>query len=471
MNPLTLSRPFLVFFIVTLICFAGTSCSNRNTAAGRPDAQSDQQAPVGTSSDAAIQSEAQQAGGQDNAGQLSAGDWAGFLGTDADARSLDSVPQTWSDSENLIWKKELPGTGSSSPIIVGERLIVTCYVADGQKGKRQVLCFNKNDGAVLWSVDFPIQYEEDKLQGYITEHGYATNTPVSDGEYVYVFLGKGGVHCLSLEAGEIMWGYDAGKGSSNRRWGSASSLILYKNLVIVNAAEESKALIALDKATGNEVWREDADMLELTFGTPRIATLANGEDELVISVASEIWGMNPATGKLKWFADSPTGNNVSPSIIVDDQTVYGFGGYQTSGSVAVTIGGKDDVTQSNVLWKSRSTSYVATPLLIENRFYWIDDNGIAHCSSAEDGQAVYRQRVKGIKGGHPVYASPVFIGGKIYVTSRKSGTYVYLPGDRFDPLSKNIFESDESDFNASPAVSNNRLYLRSDQAIYCVGEP
>jgi hypothetical protein len=401
--------------------------------------------------------------------QAHAGDWPEFLGPGGTAHSTEVVPTTWNESDNLTWKVNLPGSGSSSPIIVGDRIIVTCYVAEGATPQRQVLCFDKNTGEQLWSADFPIDYREDGYQGYITEHGYASNTPVTDGENVFVFLGKGGVHCLDLN-GRKVWSVDVGKESSNRRWGSAASLVLFENMVIVNAAEESKAIMALDKNTGKEVWRQEAGMLELTYGTPRVVSTGDGNAELVISVPSEIWSLNPRTGKLNWFAESPMTGNVSPSVIVDGDTVYSFGGYRASGSIAVRVGGDDDVTDSHVAWTNRSSSYVATPLLHEDRFYWIDDRGIAYCTSSKDGEVIYRERVNNLESGRPVYASPILIGDHIYVVTRRSGTLVYRPGDSFAPIAQNKFEFDDSDFNASPAVSDGKLYLRSDQALYCVSK-
>lgn len=395
-----------------------------------------------------------------------ADDWPGFLGPGGQARSYETVPTTWNDTENVSWKVDLPGSGSSSPIVVGEKVIVTCYVGSPEP-KRQVICFDKNDGTKFWSVDFPIDYNEDSYRGYLTEHGYASNTPVTDGENVYVFLGKGGVHSISL-AGEKNWSFDVGKGSSNRQWGSAASVVLFEDSLIVNAAEESRALIALDKATGTEKWRQDADMLELTYGTPRIVNAEGESPELVISVPGEIWSMNPRTGKLAWYCESPMTGNVSPSVIVDGETIYSFGGYRASGSIAVTVGGKDDVSDSHVQWTNRASSYVATPLLNDGRFYWIDDRGIAYCTSAKDGEVIYQSRVNDLESGRPVYASPVLIGGKIYVVTRRSGTIVYAPSEVFEPISKNRF-ADESDFNASPAVSDGKLYLRSDKALYCIG--
>lgn len=469
-RPMTRMNQTYSCIAIVLLVTIGFSCSKPNSAADRPSTDDKQASEIQTPTSGESTSGAE-ADADEASPMLTSQDWAAFLGTGGKAHSTDSVPTTWSESENLLWKQDLPGSGSSSPIIVGNRVLLTCYVAGGSggKAKRQVLCFDKTDGTQLWSVDYPIDYREDAFNGYLTEHGYASNTPVSDGQNIYVFLGKGGVHRISLE-GEKDWSYDAGKGSSNREWGSGSSLVLYKNLIIVNAAEESKAIIALDKTTGKEVWRQDADMLELTFGTPRIVSLENGDDELVISVPGEVWGLNPATGKLNWFAESDLTGNVSPSVIFDGQTVYGFGGYRSSGSFAVKVGGKDDVTDSNMVWESRSTSYVATPLLHEGRFYWIDDKGIANSSSATDGKSIYRERVKGMKGGRPVYASPVLIGDYIYVVSRRGGTFVYSPGDNFELIAQNVFASDDTDFNASPAVSANKLYLRSDQAIYCVAQ-
>lgn len=397
---------------------------------------------------------------------LVAQDWTAFLGSDGKAKAPDAVvPTEWSESENLAWKADLPGPGSSSPIVVGDRVIVTCFVDKGATS-RQVLCFNKNDGKKLWSVEYPIDYREDGFRGYIMEHGYASNTPVTDGQNVYVFLGKGGVHSISLD-GKKGWSFDVGKGTSNRAWGSASSLVLYQDYIIVNAAEEAKAIIAINKNTGKQVWRQDADLLELTYGTPRIVS-ANGKDELVISVPTEVWSLDPNTGELNWFADSPTSGNVSPSLIVDGESIYGFGGYRSSGSIAIKAGGKDDVTKSKVLWSARTSSYVATPLIHDGKFYWIDDRGLAYSTSAKDGEVVYRKRVNGLTG-RPVYASPVLIGKYIYVVTRRAGTIVYPPGDTFAPIARNQFAGDKTDFNASPAVSDGKLYLRSDQALYCVG--
>ncbi len=399
---------------------------------------------------------------------LEAQDWPEFLGQAGTARSSDNVPTKWNEKENFLWKLDLPGSGSSSPIIIGKRVFVTCFQEAKKSFSRFVVCVDKSSGKELWSKEFPVDYIEDGYRGYIQEHGYASNTPVSDGEQLFVFFGKGGVHALDFD-GNVKWSTIVGEQSSNRKWGSAASLLVHENLVIANASEEAKAIIALDKNSGKEVWRHNSRTLELAYGTPRMVELPSGSKELVLSAPSQIWAMDPATGKTKWSAQTPMTGNVSPSVIVDGETVYSFGGYRSAGSLSVRTGGNGDVTKSHVNWTSRTSSYVATPLLHEGQFYWIDDRGLANSTNAADGTEIYRERVNGLTG-RPVYASPVLIDDMIYVVSRREGTIVYQPGSTFSEIARNKFAGDNSDFNASPAVSENRLYLRSNKALYCVGE-
>jgi hypothetical protein len=283
----------------------------------------------------------------------------------------------------------------------------------------------KADGVVLWQRDLTAELPEDAYEGFLTEHGYASSTPVTDaGGTVFAFFGKSGVVAFDTR-GEKLWQTDVGKESSNRRWGSAASLVLQGDNVIVNAAEESQSIRALDRKTGRQIWKAEAASLELAYGTPGLVSLEDGSQELVIAVPDEVWGMDPASGKLLWHAETALAGNVSPSVVVDGTTIYVFGGFRSSGSLAIRAGGRGDVTRSHVLWTSRNSSYVATPLLHEGHLYWIDDRGQAFCAAAETGELVYRERVDGMtQGGRPVYASPVLSAGRLYVVSRWSGTFV-----------------------------------------------
>jgi hypothetical protein len=209
-----------------------------------------------------------------------------------------NVPVKWSETENLKWKISLPGPGSSSPIVYKERIFVTCYsdygLEDSSPGnpeelKRHLLCINRDDGTIIWDRAIKALLPEDAYRGNLREHGYASSTPVTDDESVYVFFGKTGVLSFDFE-GKKLWQVGVGTESSNRRWGSASSPILYKDLLFVNASEENLTIYALDKKTGREVWKVESDKLELTYGTPVMVDLKEGRKELVVAVPFEVWG-------------------------------------------------------------------------------------------------------------------------------------------------------------------------------------
>ena len=217
-----------------------------------------------------------------------ASDWNRFRGPDGSGISPDTrpLPLKWSETENLKWKCKLPGPGSSSPIVVGQRLFVTCWtgygadrdnVGDPKDLRRHLICLDRDTGKVLWDKSIDPVLPEDPYSGNFTQHGYASHTPVSDGERVYVFFGKTGVLAFDLE-GKQLWQTSVGTGSGPNGWGTASSPILYKNLVIVTAAAESKALVALNKETGKEVWRFQDPGVSSIWGYARARGLWEGTD-------------------------------------------------------------------------------------------------------------------------------------------------------------------------------------------------
>lgn len=407
-----------------------------------------------------------------------AADWPRFLGpTGAAVVKEAGIPTTWSATENLAWKAEMPGPGSSSPIVVGDKIFVTCWTGYGDKPEnkdmskleRHLICLSLADGKMLWQSSVKTQGVEDEWQGFITEHGYATSTPVSDGEHVYVFFGKSGALCFDM-AGKQVWHTPLGTGSSGRRWGSGGSPILYKDSVIVNATDESRMLVSLDKKTGKELWRAGGDMIDLAYSTPSIIE-TNGRTDLVFPIAQEIWGLNPDTGKLRWYATHGLPGNVSPALIQDGDVVYLYGGYPTAGSAGIRLGGKGDVTSTHMVWQSKSSSYVPTPVLHEGHLYVVNDGGFALCMEAKTGRDVYRERVmegggRG-RGGKPFYASPVLIGDKLYAVSRRNGTFILAAKPSYERIAT-IPPLDDSQMNATPAVVGSKLILRSEKAVYCV---
>jgi outer membrane protein assembly factor BamB len=409
-------------------------------------------------------------------GAVRGDDWLRFRGPNGSGISDSHLPTTWSESENLRWKAKLPGFGSSSPIVVGSRVFVTCYsgYGTGERGagrvdglRRHLVCVDRQTGQIHWTRTIDGGSPEDDFNGYLTEHGYASNTPTSDGERVYVFFGKSGVFAFDLE-GKKLWSAHVGNESSDRRWGSAASLILCDDALIVNASEESNSLRALDKRTGKQLWKSEAKLLELAYDTPALVT-KGGKSDLVLAVPGEVWGLDPNRGKLRWRVETQLIGNICPSPVVDGDRVFVFGGVRSSGSCAIRAGGKGDVTASNVLWTSRNSSYVSTPLLYDSHLYWVDDRGLAWCVDANSGEVKYRQRVPGLQtGGRPVYASPVLAGDKILAVTRWDGTLVLPAKPEFKIVAQNRFPADDTDFNATPAISNNELFLRSNLALYCV---
>jgi outer membrane protein assembly factor BamB len=182
-------------------------------------------------------------------------DWSRFRGPNGSGVAEDSgsLPTTWSPDQNLAWKVELPGPGSSSPIVVGDRVFVTCWSGYGTSRNdrgdisdlvRHLICFDAKTGRVLWDSAVKATQPEEDYRGNFAEHGYASHTPVSDGDRVYVFFGKSGALAFDM-AGKQLWQTSLGTGSNERGWGSASSPILFENLVIVTASSESNSMAGL----------------------------------------------------------------------------------------------------------------------------------------------------------------------------------------------------------------------------------
>ncbi|VGO15161.1 hypothetical protein PDESU_03743 [Pontiella desulfatans] len=407
-------------------------------------------------------------------GSTFAGDWPRFRGPGGLGVSNETgLPAQWSATQNLKWKLRLPGQGSSSPIVVGDRLFITSYsgygadnAADVNNLKRHLLCIHPDTGEIRWSKEIPSTAAEDSWSGWLREHGYASHTPVCDGERVFVFCGKTGVIAFDME-GQEAWRKNVGTSSANRRWGSAASPILHGDLLIVNASEESRTIYALDKKTGKEVWKYESGKTELTYGTPALAELAGGKKELVMAVPNEVWGIDPETGKRTWWIDTELKGNISPSLLAIKDKVYVFGGYPRITTVALRAGGEGDATGTHTLWSSRDSSYVPSAVEHEGHLYWIGNKGEAFCMKADTGELVYKEKLEA-GSGNAFYASATLADGKLYVPSRKSGTFVLAAKPSFELLAQNRFDSDESDFNASAAISGGKIFLRSNEALYCI---
>lgn len=442
---------------------------------------------------------------------LSASDWLRFRGPNGSGVSLDpeSLPTEFSAEKNLKWKAALPGRGVSCPIVIGDRIVVTCYSGYGmdqqnpgemEELRRHVVCYSRADGKLLWQQEIEPVLPEDAYSGMgVPQHGYASHTPVSDGERVFVFLGKSGVRAWDLDGQEI-WQASVGKGSDDRAWGSSSSPILAGNVLVVPAGAESRAVIGLDKATGRELWRAESDLLGGVWGTPALSQVDDERLDIVLGAPYEIWGLNPETGKLRWFCEAMETDQFNSSVVIDGNRIFAAEGRQ-GGSIAIKAGGVKDISEGGVIWSGRDRNRFSTPLIHENRLYLIS-GGVVSCVNAEDGSEIFRGRLpsggsnggaengdegnsRGGRGGFGSrgggrggfggfgnidYASPVLGDGKIYFVSRGGDIHVIEPGTELNVLATNRVTNESEDFSATPAISAGCIFIRSSHHLYCVSQ-
>lgn len=431
-----------------------------------------------------------------------ASDWPRFRGPNGSGVSTDEkpTPATWTDTENVKWSIDLPGPGSSCPIVVGDKVFVTCWTGygldrqnpgDQSQLKRHLLCVDRETGTTLWDQEIDPYLPEDKYGGMFAEHGYTSHTPVSDGEKVFVFFGKTGVIAFDME-GKKLWQTSVGTESDPRDWGSASSPLLYKDWVIVPANAESHALYALKKDTGEVAWKQEAQGFEGTWGSPVLAETEGGEQQIVLAVPGEIWAFHPETSKLAWYAKGSGGDSCSTSAITENGIVYIVGG-RDGGTVAIKTGGTGDVSASNTLWSSSIQGGIGTPVLHDGKIYSISRE-VVTCLDAATGEQIFKKRLeappepeaavdtpaegesegrRGGRGGgfmNQSYSSPVVADGKLYFVTRGGLVYVFAIGDELEQIAVNRFGSDEADFSATPAISDGEIFIRSSKKLYCVAE-
>jgi hypothetical protein len=404
-----------------------------------------------------------------------AADWPRFRGPFGDGTCVETgLPLKWTDSD-VTWRAELPGPGSSSPIVVGNAVFLSAYSGYGTDPKnpgepagltRHAICLNRADGKILWKHDVKLTTPDKPFQGqYITMHGYASSTPVSDGTNVYFFFGPAGVHAYTLQGREL---WRASVGDKAHDWGNGSSPILHDNLLIVNAAIEGDSLVALDKRTGREVWAVRKGFPS-SWNTPVVAKVG-AREELIVNASARLRAFDPATGKELWSCRGIRAAELCPTVVVRDGVVYLLGAPGRSAAMAVRAGGNGDVSETNILWELKTGSNVSSPALHGGHLFWANDStGTLYCVKAATGEVVFEQPLSSERGNR-VYASPILSEGRLYFVSRNRGTFVVAAKPLFELLAQNVLAGDTSVFNASPAVADGQIFLRSDRFAYCIGK-
>lgn len=407
---------------------------------------------------------------ESEAWQTSNNDWHRFRGPSGMGTSdATGVPIEWGKDQGVVWKTPLPGAGASSPITFGDRVYVTAYtgyLVPGEPTGRQtdlerhLIAVRLEDGQILWSRTVAATLPESDR---IRDHGFASSSVVVDAERVYVFFGVTGVLAFDHD-GNRLWQTSVGTWTSN--WGSAASPILYRDLVLVNATVESESLIALDRQTGVERWRVNG--IREAWNTPLVITAESGREELVIATQGSIQAFDPNNGRPYWSCKSSIGWYMVPSLVAADGRVYCLGGRSGIAALAVRAGGEGDVTDSHRLWTIRRGTNVSSPVVLDGHLYWAHESReLAYCVEAATGSVVYENP---LQDAGSVYASALLVDDRIYYVTRSGKTFVLAAKPQFEQLAVNDL-ADGSAFDASPAVAGNRLLLRSNRYLYCLGTP
>ena len=391
-------------------------------------------------------------------------DWPYWRGPSRNgiAASGLSVPTEFGNDKNVIWKTPVPGRGHSSPIVVGNMVVLE--TADEQEKQHSVVAFDRSAGKQLWKTDLTQGGFPAKNHAKNTE---ATSTVACDGERLFVtFFHAKTVVCTALDfKGKKIWQEVVGPFNPQRyEYGYAPSPTLYRNSVIIATEfDGTSAITALDRATGKQLWktpRRDS----ITFSTPVVAHVA-GKDQLLISGAEKVTSYDPANGKKLWDVDGTTHATCGTMVWTDD-IVVASGGYPKAETIAVKADGS-----GKVLWKNQQKCYEQSMLALDGFIYALSDIGVMFCWRASDGQEMWKQRLAG-----PVSSSPVLAGGHIYQANESGTWYVFKPKpEKFELVAENQL-GDEA--FPSPAVAGNQLFIRTatrsggkrQEWLYCFGK-
>jgi outer membrane protein assembly factor BamB len=390
---------------------------------------------------------------------LHAADWDRFRGPNGTGVSQSkAIPVKWG-KENVLFKTPLPGSGHSSPIIVGSKVLLL----SATNKERLILCFDADTGKQLWSQ---------KIKGDVgkthRKSSLASATPCSDGERVFCVVWDGSaVELLAFTLdGKEAWKAPLGEFKSQH--GPGFSPMLVDGKVIVNNDQDGKAvLLAFDAKSGTQVWKAEREAYRASYSTPIVTQGAEGRELLVTSTAG-ITAYNPEDGKEVWKYVWPFGGKplrtVGSSVIAENMVFACAGdGAGDRAMIAVKLGGKGNVTKTNLVWSlDNGTPYVPTLLAKDKHLYTLTDDGIAICREASSGKEIWRGRVTS-----GVSASPVMIDGKVYAFGEKGDVSVFAAvPEEFKVLAKN---SIGEGIIASPAVARDRLYIRGEKSLICIG--
>ncbi len=427
--------------------------------------------------------------------------WPQWRGPLARGVAPDATPpREWSETNNIRWKVAIPGSGSATPAVWGDRLFVLTAIqspkaADTQPAEAQpatdtsaatnapsaggrprgasrsetpsdsyqfvVLCLDRKTGKTLWQKT---ACEAVPHEGHHRDHGYASGSPVTDGKHVLAYFGSRGLYCYDLD-GNLKWSKDFGDMRTRNGFGEGSSPALHGNTVIVNWDDESDNdfIIALNKETGEQLWRKPRN--EGTGWSTPLILEHDGRAQVIVNATAKVRSYDLKTGDEIWNCGGQTANAI-PSPVADKGVLIAMSGFRGAAIRAIKLGatGELDGTES-VLWKhDKSTPYVPSPLLVDDLLYFVSgNNGMLSCFDAQKGTPHFEaERLEGIFG---IYASPVAANGHLYVLGRDGTCLVLKQGPKLEIAARNKLD-DKTD--ASIALAGNELFIRGHKSLYCI---
>jgi outer membrane protein assembly factor BamB len=416
-----------------------------------------------------------------------AADWPQFRGPDGQGWAVAAnLPVTWSETENVVWKTEIPGEGHSSPVIAGDQIWMTTAITEEltEDQEKEQLAKIKNPRGLKLAGALNLQAvmvdrQTGKLARQITlfhvdtpepKHSlnsYASPTPVIVDDMVYFHFGTYGTACINRQSGETVWKSDAIH--VDHQNGPGSSPVVWEDLLIVHFdGTDNQFITAFNRHTGDVAWQtkrsgemDPTPELQKAYGTPLIVE-AGGRPIVISPAANWVYGYDAKDGSEVWKAHyGKLGFSTVPRPVAADGVVYVTTSFMQSRLLAVRYDGEGDVTDTHIEWMSdRQIPKMPSMLLVKGQLYFVSDNGIATCLKATDGSEIWRGRLSG-----DYSASPLYANGKIYFFGQNGTATVIEEGPEFKELAKNQLDSG---FMASPAVVEDSLYLRTKQALYHV---
>lgn len=414
-----------------------------------------------------------------------ADNWHHWRGPLANGSAPKADPPTkWDEKTNIKWKAELPGKGSATPIVWGDRVFVLTAVKTDRVAKPDelprpdprfkvsttppknfykfvVLCFDRRNGEKKWEK---VAAEMVPHEGTHESHSYAAGSPTTDGKFLYVSFGSFGTYCYDFD-GNLKWSRtDLGRLNTRYGWGEALTPVVYGEYLLLNYDQEADShLLCLNAADGKTKWDTKHDE-KSTWSTPLVVEHA-GKMQVVTTGATRIRSHDLATGEIVWQCAGMTVNPI-PSPVKYGDSVICLSGYKGAAAVSVPLSSKGDLgDRGQVNWRyAAGTPYVPSPVLVGDHLYFTQTNdAVLTVLEAKTGKPVIeKERLPQVKA---FYASPTAAAGRVYFTDRNGTTIVIKSGETLDVLSVNKLD-DRTD--ASPVAVGKQLFLRGEKYLYCI---